>query len=452
MAARPVEWVLVVFYGPAAHRATYGRKVLSKKYTKDYIQLSRRKKFLREVTTLFGLAGRKKGSVPLTYRWPLSSTTGAFVLKSADRPHLKWETALGAPQVWKMSPSPSETTEETIPGNPSYTKVSDAEGERVAVPKLGAGQPYLMAIKLQGESRTLHLRAYLSEPKKPYSWADIRVTPQQVQDLAKKTRQTSALASSTFASGGVPPDAKVDGLLARLVASSNPVSVIDSLDEESSRALADYLRNPGYGLFFDPTRNHDAWTQTAPLSRKAAESVEEWLNKLDERFPPVAPGDAAAEVLEADPVEVESFRDQIKDEKFGVPDATATVKTRGSAQRAFAEVVKANYRGRCAITDIATKAFLVAAHIVPWSKDQTIRLDPSNGICLSLLVDRAFENGCLVIKDDFTIHIDRDRIGSDSELLSQLEKYDGKKLTMPKKDEPKDVYLRRRRELTTPAE
>ena len=52
MAAQPVEWVLVVYYGPAAHRATYGRQVKSKRYTKDYIQLSRKKPFLDAVTNL----------------------------------------------------------------------------------------------------------------------------------------------------------------------------------------------------------------------------------------------------------------------------------------------------------------------------------------------------------------------------------------------------------------
>ena len=39
MAAQPVEWVLVIYYGPSAHRATYGR-LGGTKYTKDYIQLT----------------------------------------------------------------------------------------------------------------------------------------------------------------------------------------------------------------------------------------------------------------------------------------------------------------------------------------------------------------------------------------------------------------------------
>lgn len=91
-------------------------------------------------------------------------------------------------------------------------------------------------------------------------------------------------------------------------------------------------------------------------------------------------------------------------------------KTRGSAQRAFAKAVKTNYGFRCAVSGIKSRDFLIAAHIVPWSEDQTIRLDPSNGIGLSLLVDRAFEKGYLRIEDDHTIRIDLDRVGDDHAL------------------------------------
>lgn len=66
MAAQPVEWVLVVYYGPEAHRATYGRQVRSTRYTKDFIQLSRKKDFLNAVTNLFTVTASSTVSVPLT--------------------------------------------------------------------------------------------------------------------------------------------------------------------------------------------------------------------------------------------------------------------------------------------------------------------------------------------------------------------------------------------------
>src|SRR6266568_8989211 len=113
MAAQPVEWMLVIYYGRSAHRATYGRlDGKDTKYTKDYIQLSKKTDFLKITSRLFPVAAKGAGSVPLTYRWPKGKTRGTFVYNSADRPHLKWETSLGAPRAWKMSRAPSETTPE----------------------------------------------------------------------------------------------------------------------------------------------------------------------------------------------------------------------------------------------------------------------------------------------------------------------------------------------------
>ena len=101
---------------------------------------------------------------------------------------------------------------------------------------------------------------------------------------------------------------------------------------------------------------------------------------------------------------------------------------------------------QCAITGVRSRDFLVAAHIVPWSVDQKIRLDPSNGICLSLLVDRAFESGHLVIDDDLTMRLNLERVGDDAALRSLLEPYDGKVLKAPKDSPPNPEYLKRRRE------
>lgn len=242
----------------------------------------------------------------------------------------------------------------------------------------------------------------------------------------------------------------VQNALSQLSASANPESVIAALDADTGHALADYLQCPGYGIFFDPTRNHDAWLQASPLPEEIAASVDEIVNMLKARFPATSQGDAAAETFEVDPDQVEAFRKNIENKNYEVADAITTIKTRGSAQRAFAEAVKANYGNRCAITGIVTQAFLVASHIVPWSEDQSIRLDPSNGICLSLLVDRAFEKGHLLVDDDLTIRIDWGRVGHDQALESQLRPYDGQKLSAPSDGSPRPEYLQRRRALVTP--
>jgi len=346
-----------------------------------------------------------------------------------------------------MALAPSDVTAETIPGDPSHVKFVDAEKEFELLASRGAGQPYLMAIKLRDEPRVLHLRAYLKDPSKNYAWADLGLVPVEIQDLAAATRQTSALAWSLFQSGGIVPSAKAEEVLSKLAASEEAMSVIDALDVETGRALINYLRRPGHGLFFDPTRNHDAWQQPAPLPTKIAQSIDDILQALEARFPPIPQGDAAAEVLEADPDETEAYCEQIKKGDYAVADSVASVKSRGSAQKAFADAVKTNYGCRCAVTGVEKKDFLVASHIVPWSKDQSIRLDPSNGICLSLIVDRAFEKGYLQVEDDLTIRIDWSRVGGDSVLRGLLEPYEGQKVSAPSKEAPRPEYLQRRRAL-----
>jgi HNH endonuclease len=453
LVAQPVEWVLVIYYGPSAHRATYGRlDGQDTKYTKDYIQLSKKTEFLDAVAHLFPVAVSGVGSVRLTYQWPTGTTAGTLVFNSADRPHLKWETSLGAPKAWKMSLAPSEATAETLPGDPSHLDFAAAEKELALLASRGAGRPYLMAIKLRDEPRTLHLRAYLKNPSSGYAWADLGLVPQEIQALAAKTSQQSALAWSIFQSGGTVASSKIENALSQLMESKDRTAAIDALDFDTGRALIHYLRRPGHGLFFDPTQNHDAWSKPMPLPTQVAAFVDDILQTLEARFPAVPQGDAAAEALEADHDEVAAFCEQIEKKSYEVADSTATIKTRGSAQKAFAEAVKANYEYRCAITAVVTKDFLIAAHIVPWSEDQTIRLDPSNGICLSLLVDRAFEKGYLQIEDDLTIRIDWGRVGDDQVLRNQLEPYDGQKLSAPAKEAPQPEYLRRRRALVAPTE
>ncbi|GAB3141704.1 HNH endonuclease [Marisediminicola antarctica] len=155
--------------------------------------------------------------------------------------------------------------------------------------------------------------------------------------------------------------------------------------------------------------------------------------------------DLMAESADVDGAEVDKFREAIEHEQYGVSDRYATSKSRGSAQRAFAEAVKRNYGYRCAITGISTRAFLVASHIVPWAEDESIRLDPSNGICLSTLVDRAFDTGFLSISGHLRVVVDRERVARDPALEAVLVPLDGKLLEAPSAAPPRPEHLARRR-------
>lgn len=160
--------------------------------------------------------------------------------------------------------------------------------------------------------------------------------------------------------------------------------------------------------------------------------------------PVPASDDVLAESDSVDDAEVEALRSRLAAGDFAVSDQHVTAKTRGSAQRVFADRVKNNYGWQCALTGIATPDFLVASHIVPWSQDESIRLDPANGICLSTFVDRAFDTGHLLIHDDCTARVDWEQVGSDCSLRSMLEPFDGQVLMQPAAAPPNPHFLRRR--------
>jgi hypothetical protein len=445
MTALPVEAVLVIFYGPEAHHVTYGRQVDGGGYTKDYIQLYRTPAFLGWAQSVFPLPSGASGAVPLTFEWPGGSVPGDFIYRSSDRPHLKWDTATEAPRAWRMAPATSDLTVETIPGTPGLTQVAQANAQYDNLAALGAGRPYLLAVKLREPSSRLHVRAYLSGASPAFSWADLSLTPPGIQALAARTQQSRALAWELFSSRGTAPTPAVESAL-RALADGKGLDAAVPADVRGD--LARYITDPGVGLFFDPDKNHDAWTQAAPLPQVVADSAASIVESLILQ-PMDSDDDFLAETLPTEPAELASYRGQLSTGDYRVDDATSTTKTRGSAQRVFAEAVKSNYGGRCAITGISTREFLVASHIVPWSSDATIRLDPANGICLSLLVDRAFEAGYLSIEDDLVIHVHGDRIGADAALFEVLQPFEGRKLTEPSRDAPKADYLSRRRRMFT---
>ncbi len=58
-------------------------------------------------------------------------------------------------------------------------------------------------------------------------------------------------------------------------------------------------------------------------------------------------------------------------------------------------------RPQCYVTAHPDKRFLIASHIVPWSKcSDQMRLDPRNGILFVPNLDRAFDKGLISFEDD----------------------------------------------------
>ena len=69
-------------------------------------------------------------------------------------------------------------------------------------------------------------------------------------------------------------------------------------------------------------------------------------------------------------------------------------------QHFFRRAVLSSYRGRCCMSGVSDSRLLIASHIVPWSNDRANRLNPSNGLCLSAIHDRAIDKGLISLTDD----------------------------------------------------
>lgn len=99
-------------------------------------------------------------------------------------------------------------------------------------------------------------------------------------------------------------------------------------------------------------------------------------------------------------------------------------------QWAFRLSLMKGYNEHCCLSGVKNPDFLVASHIVPWSKDKENRLNPRNGLLLNVFLDKAFDKGYMTIdKDDYEVIIS-DRI-ADNVIARQLSIYNGRKIILP---------------------
>jgi putative restriction endonuclease len=89
---------------------------------------------------------------------------------------------------------------------------------------------------------------------------------------------------------------------------------------------------------------------------------------------------------------------------------TAPVATQSSAvvklrrgQQFFRQAVLSSYGVTCCISGINVPELLIASHIKPWTDFPNERLDPSNGLCLSSLHDRAFDAGLITLDESLRL-------------------------------------------------
>ncbi len=118
------------------------------------------------------------------------------------------------------------------------------------------------------------------------------------------------------------------------------------------------------------------------------------------------------------------------------------VKTRVN-QSVFRKIILSTYTQRCAISGIDIPQLLVASHIIPWSQNEKERLNPSNGICLSSLYDKAFDIGLIGIKKDYTVIIS-DKIKNKSKMdyyNIYFKNIENQKIFLPERYKPELKFL-----------
>ncbi len=145
----------------------------------------------------------------------------------------------------------------------------------------------------------------------------------------------------------------------------------------------------------------------------------------------------SAGVEEPDPLELPS----------GPTDREAVVRVR-RVQSFFRAAVLTSYNGRCAISGVAGPELVIASHIVPWAVSEERRADPTNGLCLNVLFDRAFDRLLIAVDETGKVLVSprlRERVAG-AMLGCDLMAAEGRQLIRPSRFAPDPAALAEHRE------
>jgi putative restriction endonuclease len=113
-------------------------------------------------------------------------------------------------------------------------------------------------------------------------------------------------------------------------------------------------------------------------------------------------------------------------------------------QNFFRRTVLAAYNSTCCITGLKSSSLLIAGHIVPWSIDESNRVNPHNGLIINALHDKAFETGLITIMPDYKIKVSpslRDQKEQTDAVREYFMKYDNKEIILPSRFLPAREFL-----------
>lgn len=137
-------------------------------------------------------------------------------------------------------------------------------------------------------------------------------------------------------------------------------------------------------------------------------------------------------------------------EQEGLQDFTGETKRVVTEQRVkqhfFRCAVLSSYHGCCCLSGLSDTRLLMASHIVPWSSDKANRLNPSNGLCLSAIHDKAFDRGLFTISDNYEVILSEELKRNNDAFVAQIfHPLEGRKIKLPEKFIPSVTFLARHR-------
>ena len=111
----------------------------------------------------------------------------------------------------------------------------------------------------------------------------------------------------------------------------------------------------------------------------------------------------------------------------------------------FRMSVLMSYGNACCITGLKNRELLVASHIKPWSVSdvKTERTNPSNGLCLNAMHDKAFDRGFITIDKNYRIVNSRfiKDVAMDDKTREWFSYYNGKEISLPDKFLPGEKFI-----------
>ncbi len=167
---------------------------------------------------------------------------------------------------------------------------------------------------------------------------------------------------------------------------------------------------------------HSDWSALTLESQSAREKLgEKERVPADEDLAPGLPGDRTEEVVLRKARLVQGF---------------------------FRRAVLTAYGETCAMCRIGYPEIIIASHIIPWSRNERRRADPTNGLALCAFHDKVFDRGFVSIDSTNRILLsDRARVHAPSRMHQVgLLDIEGRALRLPERFAPDDVAIKYHRE------